>query len=182
MIQDLNSLTDEELMAIYQEGNEKAFAVLYSRHSEKVYGYLKNSLRNNAFAQDVFQATFLKLHNNRSHYDPTFPFLPWLFTVCKSVMIDQIRKKSRIREDNNSVALDLAVAPDIAKPIALPNLSVLPVMQQEAVQLRYIQDLSFEEIAQRLETSPSNVRQLISRAVKKLKVIATKGSNDETDN
>jgi RNA polymerase sigma-70 factor (ECF subfamily) len=90
---DLKSLTDEELMVAYQEGNDRAFSVLYNRHSGKLFGYLKNKLKDSHLAEDVFQATFLKLHRNRSRYDPSFPFLPWLFTVCKTVMIDQTRKK-----------------------------------------------------------------------------------------
>ena len=178
MIQDLNILSDEELMAQYQEGNEKAFTVLYSRHSKKVYGYLRNNLRDAAFSEDVFQAIFLKLHNSRSHYDPAFPFLPWLFTVCKSVMIDQIRKKQRVQEDLNNVALELAEAPVPIEPVAIPSLAALPAMQQQAIELRYGQELSFEEIAKRLETSPSNVRQLVSRAVKQLKSAVSQGGKE----
>ena len=169
-------------MVAYQEGNDRAFSVLYNRHSGKLFGYLKNKLKDSHFAEDVFQATFLKLHKNRSRYDPSFPFLPWLFTVCKSVMIDQTRKKSRIREDGDAVALELAEAPQLVESVSLPNLDSLPEMQQKAIELRYAQDLSFQEIAKKLETSPSNVRQLVSRAVKQLKAVVSRGGTDETSN
>jgi RNA polymerase sigma factor (sigma-70 family) len=55
-------------------------------------------------------------------------------------------------------------------------------MQQKAIELRYAQDLSFQEIAKKLETSPSNVRQLVSRAVKQLKAVVSRGGTDETSN
>ena len=174
------NLTDEKLMISYQEGSEKAFEVLYERHSKKVYGYLKNRLKDPSFADDVFQATFLKLHHYRLKYDPSFPFLPWLFTVCKNVMLDHIRKKGRIQEELNPLALEQAETPKPNETVTVPDLSALPVKQQKAIQLRYMQELSFEEIAKRLETSPPNVRQLISRAMKQLRVTLSKGgaSND----
>jgi RNA polymerase sigma-70 factor (ECF subfamily) len=171
MTQDLETLSDEALMEAYQQGDDIAFAVLYRRHSPKIYGYLVNSLRDGPFVDDVFQAVFLKLHRTRAHYDPAFPFLPWLFTVCKSVMIDAIRKKKSILEETNEDALDQAEAQDQRSEVSLPDLGRLPGTQRKAVELRYGQDLSFEEISKRLETSPANVRQLISRALKRLRVI-----------
>jgi DNA-directed RNA polymerase specialized sigma subunit len=64
------------------------------------------------------------------------------------------------------------------EPLSTPALSleVLPQFQKEAIELRYQKDLSFSEIAKHLETSPSNVRQLISRGIKKLKQIKDQGN------
>lgn len=168
--------TDEELMKAYQQGDEQAFATLYRRHSAKVYGYIRKSVSDQAFADDMFQATFMKLHSARAHYDPSFPFLPWLFTVCKSAMIDGVRKRQTIQEDLNEIAVENAVAnaPEHVS-MSLPELSNLPEAQRKAIELRYGEDLSFEEIAKRLDTSPTNVRQLVSRAIKKLKSLTGSG-------
>lgn len=165
--------SDEELMHAYQQGNDSAFEILYRRHSAKVYGYLKGRLKDQAFADDVFQATFMKLHQKRSHYDSSFPFTPWLFTVCRSAMVDAIRKKKRIIEDLNAEAVEKATAEAGAEKPVLPDMSALPETQRQAVELRYSQELSFDEIAKRLETSPANVRQLLSRAMKKLKLLVS---------
>jgi len=170
MAGELSDLSDEELMQAYQLGDERAFAVLYGRHSAKVYGYVRGRIKDRAFADDIFQAIFLKLHRTRNHYDPSFPFVPWLFTVCRSALIDGIRKKARIREDLNEVAVSGAVAEEKQESLLpTPDLSSLPESQRQAVELRYGEDLSFEEIAKKLETSPANARQLISRAIRKLK-------------
>jgi RNA polymerase sigma-70 factor, ECF subfamily len=168
--------TDEELMKAYQQGDDQAFAQLYRRHSSKVYGYIRKSVADQAFADDVFQASFLKLHSARAHYDPSFPFLPWLFTVCKSVMIDSIRKRQSIQEDLNELAVEQAVAaaPEL-ESVALPELGSLPDSQRKAIELRYAHGLSFEEIAKKLDTSPMNVRQLVSRAIKKIKSLSESG-------
>lgn len=167
--------TDEELMKAYQQGDDQAFATLYRRHSAKLYGYIRKSLRDEVFADDVFQSTFMKLHSARAHYDPSFPFLPWLFTVCKSSMVDAIRKRNQIHEDLNELAVEQAAAPTQDEKATLPELSALPEAQKKAIELRYGENLSFEEIARKLDTSPTNVRQLVSRALKRLKTLTRGG-------
>lgn len=61
--------------------------------------------------------------------------------------------------ENSSLELDISV------------LKELPVTQKEAVSLRVIDESTFEEIALKLSTSPENARQLVSRGLKKLKLL-----------
>lgn len=174
--EDLKDQTDEVLMKAYQEGSERAFEVLYQRHSPKVYGYLYGKLKDRAFADDVFQAAFAKLHQSRKHYDPSFPFVPWLFTVCRSVMLDGLRKRKRTLEDLDSISVENAEAPSLQIETipALPSLEGLSVEQRKVVELRFGENLSFDDIAIRLETSPANARQMVSRAVRKLRKLMDK--------
>lgn len=166
---ELKTETDEQLMVVYQKGNSQAFEILYERHSGKVYGFLKNRLSDRVLIEDIFQATFLKLHQSRTHYDPSFSFLPWLFSVARSSLVDSLRKKRRIEEDPDLVALAQAAAPMDKASASLPDIDLLPKDQREAILLRYSENLDFTEIARRLETSPSNARQLVSRAVRQLR-------------
>jgi RNA polymerase sigma factor (sigma-70 family) len=162
---------DEELMVAYQAGHEEAFQVLYARHSAKVYGFLSARLRDRATADDAFQATFLKLHRSRGKYDSNLPFAPWLFTICRSAMLDTIRARNRIsaKESLDEIALEATATPVVSEAVSLPDLGTLPSGQRQALELRYKDDLSFEEIATRLKTTPENTRQLVSRAIRKLK-------------
>lgn len=168
------SSTDEELMQAYQNGVDGAFDLLFQRHSHRVYGFLMNHLKNRAAADDVFQATFLKLHQARRHYDPSFPFAPWLFTVCKNVLTDHARKRSRIREDSSEELISKAVDETTLESSPAVDLDGLTAQQKAAIELRYHDDLQFDEIARRLETSPANVRKLISRGIAKLKMLTGK--------
>lgn len=158
--------TDEELMVAYRLSDEKAFRELYSRHSAKVFGFLNKHLKKDAEANDVFQNVFLKLHHSRSKYDPKFPFMAWLFTIAKSTLIDFTRKKNRLAE----VALDTdtLITNSASSQMDLP-IAALPENQRQVIDLRFSQDLSFEEIAALLETTPSNVRQILSRGVRRLR-------------
>lgn len=166
------SSSDEELMQAYQNGADGAFDLLFKRYSSRVYGFLMNHLKNRAQADDVFQATFLKLHQARKHYDPSFPFAPWLFTVCKSVLTDHTRKMIRTREDANENFVSRAADPKTLGVDRGISLDSLPLNQRAAIELRYHDELQFEEIAARLETSPQNVRKLVSRGIEKLRILS----------
>lgn len=161
--------SDEELMQAYQNGADGAFDLLFSRYSTRVYGFLMNRLKKRDQADDVFQATFLKLHQSRERYDRNFPFAPWLFTVCKSVLVDHARKHLRNREDANEQILSETADEKTIEPASTVALESLPANQRTAIELRYQDNLPFEEIAAKLQTSPANVRQLVSRGLQKLR-------------
>ncbi|MBI2707620.1 MAG: sigma-70 family RNA polymerase sigma factor [Proteobacteria bacterium] len=172
--QNLRQATDEELMVFYQRGQMEAFEILYQRHGARVYGFFRSRLQERAWVEDVHQATFMKLHQARHQYDPSFPFGPWLFTICRSALFDFLRSRQRLnqREILDSEALENAhAAQETEVALDLPELGALPSKQRQVLEMRYLEDLSFDEIAHRLETSPTNVRQWVSRAVRKLKSI-----------
>ncbi len=170
-------------MKAYQLGgddSERAFETLYERYAAKVYGFLRRRLSEESIVEEVFQATFLKLHQARRRYDPSFPFAPWLFTVCRSVLTDAVRKSARSPEtvEGDVYEIGAATPSSVSSEGSTPDLekliSPLTVQQKEALELRYAKDLSFDEIARRLETSPANVRQMVSRAVRKIRAASAK--------
>jgi RNA polymerase sigma factor (sigma-70 family) len=168
--------TDEQLMVSYQLGDEAAFAVLYRRHSSRVFQFIRKRISEDAAARDVFQQVFMNLHRSRSKYSAPFPFLPWLFTLCRNAVIDRYRSSGRILETPVEVVPE-PVAEEPEHPSSSPlteGLAGLPVQQREALELRYRLEFSFEEIGQRIGTSPSNARQLVSRAVRYLRGVYAK--------
>jgi RNA polymerase sigma-70 factor (ECF subfamily) len=161
----LTTQSSEDLMQLYQSGNKEAFRVLYERHSPQVFGFLLRKLKNQTAAEDALQACFVKLHTSRLHYDPKYPLTPWLFVLCRGAMIDQIRSERRHQEGRMA---DFPEDLQIETPSSqLPEIdfSKLTKIQRQAVDLRYYEDLSFEDIAKRIETSPLNVRKIVSRAL-----------------
>lgn len=177
----LKDKSDEELMVLYQNGDEQAFAVLYNRYSAKVFGFLKNRLRDPVLADDIFQASFLKLHNSKSQFDSGLSFRTWIFTVTRTTMLDALRKSKldnamleNEKLKSRTQATDFGALANSSEAIHLQELSQLPENQRKAIKLRYEQELEFSEIARRLETSQSNARQLVSRGLKKLQGLISK--------
>lgn len=167
--------SDEELMVMYQNGTEEAFLILYKRHSSKIYGYVKSKVRVEEKARDIFQEIYLKIHRSKNLYNRTFPVLPWFFTIARSVIVDAIRKEQSVKivpQEN----LEYAITEEVTSDVDLvPGMRHLSEAQRTAVQLRFIEEKTFEEIADHLDTSTDNVRQLVSRGVKKLRSIFKPG-------
>lgn len=168
---------DNQLMLAYAQGDANAFAQLYERYASRVYGLIRKSKFSEEETAEIFQTVFEKLHAKRDRYQGSVPFGAWIFTITKSTIIDVYRKKSKYHflEFNEEVS---PVNEQWASPettvLAGPLANELNAKEQEAINLRYYQDLDFDAIALQLEMKPLTVRQLISRAIRKLrtKVVA----------
>jgi RNA polymerase sigma-70 factor (ECF subfamily) len=171
-------------MLAYQNGEERAFETLFKRHSPRLWAYLRRREENSEQAAELFQSVFLKLHRCRRSYDPAFPFLPWLFTICRNTLIDEARQRAtraiatdpRLLDElpGQSCGQESESGAEVMAGRELPSLFELPEAQREALQLRYGEDWSFEEIARRLDTSSMNARQIVSRGIRRLRKLAAR--------
>lgn len=168
--------SDEQLMADYADGDPEAFVILYNRHKGRIMGYLFSRLKDRDEAEEVFQGVFAKLHAARGNYHEKIPFLPWVFTITKNALTDHLRKhRTRrrylliLQETENTRPEQ--PTPGIAIGDAVAELASLNRTQRRTLELRFNRDFSFAEIAARLQTSTGNARQLVSRAVRRLRLI-----------
>ena len=168
--------SDEELMLAYQEGDEKSFNEIYGRYSARVYGYLRKRLDQKNWVDDVFQMVFVKVHKSRHQYDPAYRVDQWIFVMTKSVLLD-FWKTTDVKT-KRFYSKSLETLPEVQFPTVspqsdvvslMPELSALSKEQREAVEFKFIDELSYHEIAQKLKSSESNVRQLVSRGIRKLR-------------
>ncbi|EKD42764.1 MAG: RNA polymerase sigma factor, partial [uncultured bacterium] len=103
--------SDEELMKLYQEGEQMAFELIFQRYSGKVLGFLSKRLFQAQISQDLTQDVFLKLHRSRMQYTQSLAFAPWLFSITRNVWIDYL-KKNKIEQPLDQAFLEkLASAP-----------------------------------------------------------------------
>jgi RNA polymerase sigma-70 factor, ECF subfamily len=177
--------TDEVLMQAYADGDMEAFTLLYQRHRGKVLGYLISRLRDRDEAEEVFQVAFAKLHGARKKYRQDIPFLPWMFTITRNALVDHVRRRDVYRlhvttsEEMVAAAAELRGREPLAGQLAA-DLAGLSATQRQALELRYFQELSFAEIADQLQTSAVNARQIVSRAIRSLReFMLGKGSDHE---
>jgi len=87
--------TDEQLLADYRAGDRSSFAELVGRYQRELYHFLVRFLGNRAAAEDVFQETFLQVHQSAEQFDPQRRFRPWLFTIAANKARDLIRSQAR---------------------------------------------------------------------------------------
>ena len=87
--------TDEQLLADYRLGDKASFSELVGRYQRELYHFLVRFLGNRAAAEDVFQETFLQVHQSAEQFDPQRRFRPWLFTIAANKARDLIRSQAR---------------------------------------------------------------------------------------
>jgi len=161
-------------MQAYIKGDLEGFQLLYQRYKGRVLGYLNSRLPSQDEAEEVFQDVFAKLHSCRLKYKPEIPFIAWLFTIVKHTLIDYLRKRGT---QSKYLQLDpekISNAPDeslVSLSIAetISELSSLSRKQRQALEFRFNDDLSFTDIAARMNTSHANARQIVSRAIRQLR-------------
>ncbi len=87
--------TDEQLLAEYRQGDRNSFAQLMARYQRELYHFLVRFLGDRAAAEDVFQETFLQVHQSAEQFDLSRRFRPWLFTIAANKARDLIRSQAR---------------------------------------------------------------------------------------
>lgn len=164
--------TDSQLISLYQEGDEKALALLINRHQKDLYSYIFYKMMDSELANDIFQDTFMKIivTLKEGRYKEENKFILWAKRIAHNLMIDYFRVKSKyikvsetsyqdeefsifdnIKEPEENIE-DLLVSMQINEDL-FKMLSLLPDNQQEVIKLRFFDNLSFKEIADHTETS-----------------------------
>lgn len=165
--------------------NEKALRQLIARHKNAVYALAYRMLGNNADAEEFTQLTFIRMWKAAGEYEPSCKFTTWLFTITKRLIFNEYRRKSRKPADSLS-EMELNGYHPTTCPTTTPgavleqqeleqqvNAAILKLQPKArmAIQLRRYQELSYEEIADVLDTSVSATKSLIFRARQELKIM-----------
>lgn len=162
----LSRLTDEELVQLYLEGNNRAFDELLARTQNGIFSYIIFIVHNEEVANDIFQETFLKAITKLQErkYVVSGKFNAWLIRIAHNIIMDWYRRQRTKNVIDTSVE-DMTIAQmsdvelmETSKEDLMSNKQVLtdvrnlmrylPESQREVVQMRFYQDYSFKEIAE----------------------------------
>ena len=172
----LEDIDTARLVTRIQAGDEAEFATLYSRYFDRVYSYLRATMRDGHEAEDATQQTFMKaLEAVHSYERRGEPFRGWLFAIARNCGTDFLRRGGRV-QPLDTQELDRRreeAAPMDGEPLVdwLSDRSIardfrrLPDPQQQVLVLRFLLDLSVRETAAALAFSEDNVKTLQSRAL-----------------
>jgi RNA polymerase sigma-70 factor (ECF subfamily) len=164
------------LIARIQSGETEAFATLYERYFDRVYGYLSVALRDHHLAEDGAQHVFMRLFESLPSYARrSAPFRAWLFVVVRNYALNQLRVSNRIelidpaeldrrRECGDPIEPDKVLS-WISNRELLMFVERLPLAQREVLVLRYVLDLTSTQIGSALGRSADDVRMLQHRAL-----------------
>lgn len=165
-------LSDEAVFALVRDENDQeAFAVLYRRYNKRIYAYCVRALGNPEDARDVFQSVVLTIYDKRQLFIDG-SFAAWLFTITRNMCLKTLRNRKQTSEfvedlheseDRNSHSSDFLLRAELRKAI-----NDLGPEFREALELRYFDDLTYEDIAQALSITVSLAKVRVFRAKKML--------------
>lgn len=171
------SENDRELIVACQRGDEDAFAVLFSLHSDKVYSVALRYAGDETSAMDIAQDTFLKLLSHIGQFRSYAKFDTWLYRLVINSCLDHQRRKRRVLPILDSLlericTVQETVLHDLLRrerqEAIYETVGKLPPEQRIVVILRYMEDLSYEQIAEVLGCSAGTVASRLNRAHKVL--------------
>lgn len=167
-----------------EQADQKAYAELMSRYRDSVYFMLMKMVNNKDDADDLTIEAFGKAFNRLRQYTPQFAFSTWLFKIASNNAIDFIRKKKNENyfnttkskthdetSDGGGVVLksnDPDPEANIIKKQKIESLRIvvekLKPKYRQLVEMRYYDELSYEEIALRLDLPIGTVKAQLFRA------------------
>ena len=165
----LSTSTDYELVELYENGNDKAFDEILQRHQNYVYSYILFLVKEEDVADDIFQETFTRaIIAIRSHrYQTTGKFSAWLIRIAHNLIVDSTREtetgKIIFQEKFSSNILnDIRLSEGAIEGNIMEEqkadqirkmLDYLPEVQREVIIMRFYEDLSFKDIAEKTGVS-----------------------------
>ena len=166
----LRELADEQLVSLYQEGNNNAFDILLKRYQQKVFSYLIYSVKNQELAEDLFQDVFIKIvvRIKNRQYAENGKFSSWMMRIVHNHLIDYYRTlptEQIISNDESEIDLfnnaDIAVNENREREMIDQQtlsevrslIALLPEPQREVLLMRVYDELSFKEIAEKTHCS-----------------------------
>ena len=181
---------DKSLMLSIQKGDHQAFSILVRRHTQKFFNLAFRSLHNEADAQDIVQACFLKLWQRPDMYNPNknAQFTTWFYRVVLNACEDLRRKnKTRAYQDIDEMAeiygekasqeSDMMIDED--NVLLEKAISDLPDRQKDALNLVVYQEMKQKEAAETMGVGVKALESLLSRAKKTIKDRLTKEKKEQ---
>ena len=163
--------SDERLIAMTRRGQHAAFEALCSRYQSRLLSFCRHMLGSREDAEDVLQEVFAAAFNAVLADEREINVRPWLYRIARNRSLNHLRRASAVGVDSMDVHFadhgmstgDRAIRRESFREL-LSDVHELPETQRTALLLREIDALSYEQIAQAMETTVPSVKSLLVRA------------------
>ncbi|MFU8860016.1 MAG: RNA polymerase sigma factor [Cyclonatronaceae bacterium] len=176
-----SSKEDVEFVQEARSGNQDAYRALTRKYERAIYYHINKIVRDTGMVDDLVQETFLKAFNNIQSYDTSFAFSTWLYRIATNHSIDYLRKKKLktlsidqpVHTKDGELSIDLPdenahsdsrIISHERSNILKHAIEILPDRYRVIIQLRHMEEKSYEEIAQLLDLPLGTVKAHIFRA------------------
>jgi RNA polymerase sigma-70 factor (ECF subfamily) len=164
--------SDQELIELANKGYSEAFEALYSRYRDWVYRLAWRFTGNKTDALDVLQETFIYLLSKFPGFELTSSMTTFLYPAVRHISITISSKKGRIKTDEE--LLDESIAPisqekELSRSELAAVMAILPDEQSEVLLMRFVDDMSLQEIAAALNIPLGTVKSRLHNSLQTLR-------------
>src|SRR5947209_9957878 len=163
--------SDERLVALIRRGSTTAFEVLVSRYHARLLAFCRHLLGSREDAEDVLQEVFSAAFNAILDDDRPINVRPWLYRIARNRSLNHLRRIQAVGVDSMDIHLFDHGATTADKVhereefrLLVGDIQTLPETQRTALVLREMDALSYEQIAEAMETTVPSVKSLLVRA------------------
>jgi RNA polymerase sigma factor (sigma-70 family) len=163
--------SDERLVAVIRRGNTAAFELLVSRYETRLLSFCRHLLRSREDAEDVLQEVMTAAYNAMLSDDRPINVRPWLYRIARNRCLNHLRKTQAVGvdsmdvhfSDNGASTADKVNDREEFRQL-VGDIRGLPETQRTALVLREMDALSYEQIAEAMDTTVPSVKSLLVRA------------------
>lgn len=175
------SISEEELVALLKDKDQRGFTILYNNYSSALYGVLNKIIQSNDDANDLLQDTFLKIWKNIGNYDPSKgSIFTWMLNIARNLAIDKVRSVD-FRDTSQNISMEDKVLYQIdneyqtAQDVDAIGLNKvvdkLKPEYKQLIELVYYQGYTQSEVAEEYGIPLGTVKTRIKAAVNTLRTL-----------
>lgn len=176
-----SSIVDDKLVSNALSGNEASYKKLVDKYDRPIFFHIRKMIKEQEMVEDLVQEVFIKAFKNLETYSNEYAFSTWLYRIATNHTIDYLRKKKlqtfsindplktkdgdmEVQLPDNSFATDAPIIKQERKVIVQDAIQNLPEKYRMVIQMRHMDELSYQEISDELDLPLGTVKAHIFRA------------------
>lgn len=177
-------IEDKDIIRAIREKSEKGFRLLMQKYKQPIYWHIRRLVVAHDDAQDATQEAFIRIFRSFDKFKDDNSFRGWIFRIAtnEALRLIDFRKQDQVSLEEDDNGADRIMADNYVDYTDLEAVKLqkailsLPTKQQAAFNLRYYDELSYEEIAEATNSTASSVK--MNFHIAKEKIIKYMNSND----
>jgi RNA polymerase sigma factor (sigma-70 family) len=163
--------SDEKLVTLTRRGNQSAYEALVGRYHARILGFTRHMLASKEDAEDVTQESFAAAYSAMMADERAINVKPWLYRIARNRSLNHLRRQTAIGVDDfdhhvanqgRTTEDEVSQREDLRQ--LMTDVRDLPESQRTALLLREIDALSYDQIAEAMETTVPSIKSLLVRA------------------
>ena len=171
-IDDYIVASDAMLVDLASAGDQQAFEYLFTRYRDALMRLFEQRLEEKTMASDLLQETFIKVYLHINDYSKNYTFGQWVYSIARNTLVDHLRRKSGDVLIDERFRAPLATSPSPEESVIINQtrahfynaLEELTPDYRQVIEMRFLEEYSYEEIAEKLGRPLNTIKTQIRRA------------------